>query len=269
MFKFVDGRVFIDIGEGCGNACTYCYVKDKDKPQIVYAEDRIKAELKIITADSRFIPGITIVALCPHTEPFKSIASANCILIIVKTIAPMGNIIQIATKEIVPAFFLEESKKFVSPNQLILFISCSCFTEASQFEPFAVDYGSRLKNIEICHQYGFRSVLYLKPFLLSDVDIIILEKELRRYHPDSVCLGITYQMNKQGEYHHPTNIEITSNGINERMYYCAERIQLNVPVFYTSTCAIAWINGVINNVSIPKKLCVNCNPECCKEKWNV
>lgn len=268
MFEFVEGRVFIDIGEGCGNSCTYCYVKGKSNIQVVFSSERIIEGVNKIISDSRFIPGVTIISFCPHTEPFKTSTSVDRMLETIELLAPMGNCIQIATKEVVPDRFLEAVKKIVLPNQLMIFISCSCFMKSSQIEPYAADYKLRLANIEKCRLYGIHSVLYLKPFLLSNEDMDVLKAELKRYRPDVVCLGIIYQKNDKGEYRHPTNGEMTSQGMDDKMYLCANMIRLYSPVFYTSTCVNAWFNNIVNNVNIPKQLCVKCNTECFKQKWN-
>ena len=271
MIEFGNGRVFIDVGTGCGNSCQYCYVNEKDKPQSTISENQFQSETKRLIEDHRFNPGVTVVSFCPHTEPFKTSASIERLLLAIKILAPFKNVIQIATKEIIPATFLEKVKKLVEPNQLVIFISISCFLQSQKVEPYAAEYRLRLANIKLCHNYGVRNVLYLKPFLLSDEDVKILPSILKACQPDAICIGIVYSKDDMGEFHHPTNKEMRSSGATNNMLRCAEMIRQfsTSPVFLNSTCANCYFFSSINHTDIPQVLCVKCNPICFERKWNI
>lgn len=272
-FKFADNRVFIDIGEGCGNACKYCYLDDSDKPQKVFDYNKIYNCIQEILINPKFKPGKkgTIISFCPHTEPFKSSLSTKAMLFAIKKLAPYKNLMQLATKETIPDFFITAVNDMLDNGQLTAFISISSLEMQNYFEPFASDYRKRFENINNLRGSKVNGCIYLKPFLFKEEEFENLLRSIKEVKPDAVCIGILYTHleNQTTEFlKHPTEDNLLSKGTNEEMHDFYNYIKsANIPIFFTSTCVIAYLNHIWNDVTIPQDLCVNCNEECFKQKW--
>ena len=274
LFKFADNRVFIDIGEGCGNACKYCYLDDADKPQKVFNHNMIDDCIQEILSNPEFKPGKTgtIISFCPHTEPFKSSFSTKAMIFAIRKLAPYKNLMQLATKEIIPDFFITEVNDILDDRQLTAFISVSSLEKQSCLEPFASDYRKRFENINKLRGSKVKGCIYLKPFLFEEKEFESLFRLIKEVNPDAVCIGIVYShFEKQTTefLKHPTEDSLLSKGTNDKMHKFCNYIKCaNIPVHFTSTCVIAQLNYLWNNVSIPQELCVSCSEECVKRKWD-
>lgn len=274
LYKFSDGRVFFDIGKGCGNSCKYCYLEDANEQQTLYSYSDIERCINEIVKNPNFVSGNkgTIISFCPHTEPLKSVASAKLLLHVIDRFAPYGNYMQFATKEILYDFFINEINNVTTDGQVTAFISISSLEHQKAIEPLASDYLKRVENVEKLRNSKMRSCIYLKPFLFQIADFEILKQLIVHTKPDAVCIGIVYNKvntNKYGYLMHPTEQNMVSQGINQLMIKFTEILKQSsdIPVYYTSTCVIAGINRFTNTVQIPKALCVSCNEECMREKW--
>lgn len=274
LFKFANNRVFIDIGKGCGNACKYCYLDDADKPQKVFNYNMIDDCIQEILSNPEFKPGKTgtIISFCPHTEPFKSSFSTKAMIFAIRKLAPYKNLMQLATKEIIPDFFITEANDILDDKQLTVFISVSSLEKQSSLEPFASDYHKRFENINKLRGSKVKGCIYLKPFLFEEKEFEILFRLIKKVNPDAVCIGIVYShFEKQTTefLKHPTEDSLSSKGTNDKMHEFYNYIKgLNIPVHFTSTCVIAQLNNLWNNVSIPQELCVSCSEKCVKRKWD-
>lgn len=266
---FTDNRVFVDIGKGCGFACEYCYCDEAKMKQEPYSEYDIKKMVDYISDHSKFKKGLagTVISLCPHTEPLMTEKSRTLVLYLIKKLAPYGNMIQIATKAIIPESFLEEINNFTQKGQLVIFVSISSIFHAKENEPYSPSLEDRLDNIRKCNKYGVSNCLYVKPFFIKGKEEHDeLNKVIERYKPQTVCTGIVYDENNvAGDFLHPTNSNISSKGINNEMV----SFRNNNPrqKFLTSSCVLASINNVVNNVDIPQDLCVKCSEKCYSKKW--
>lgn len=275
LYQFADNRVFIDVGMGCGNACKYCYLDDAAEQQHIFEDNEIHECIEEILKSSKFKIGKTgtVISLCPHTEPFKSIASTRALLYIIREFSPYKNLIQLATKEIIPDFFIAEANEILDDGQLIVFISFSSLEKQSYYEPFASDFHKRIENINKLRGCKIKGCIYLKPFLFEEREFEILSKLIIEVKPDAVCIGTAYAhlANKVTKlYKHPTEENLLSQGKSEKMLKFYNVISKNnIPVQFTSTCVIAQLNCLWNNVSIPQALCVGCNEECVKRKWEI
>lgn len=269
--KFADNRVFVDIGKGCGFSCSYCYCEESRLPQKIFNSDDINMMAKYIVNHIAFNKGVTgtVVSLCPHTEPLMSKESQSLILDLIKLIAPYGNIIQISTKSVIPDDFLKKLSFIVCKGQVVIFVSISSIFKISEYEPFAPSLDLRLNNIKKCKMYGISSCLYVKPFFITgENECSKLDDVIYEYKPDAICTGIVYAQNKEkGNYIHPTNPNIKSEGVHDEIVDYNKRSD-NIS-FLTSSCVLASINKIKNSVDIPRKLCIRCNPNCYNQKWDI
>lgn len=275
LYQFVDNRVFIDIGEGCGNACKYCYLSNAAESQIVFNDNTILSNVEEIIGDSQFKSGKTgtIISFCPHTEPFKSRFSAEALLYTIKQFAPYQNLMQLATKEIIPDFFITEVNKLLSDGQLTVFISVSSLEKQGYLEPFASDFHVRFQNVNRLQGSRIKSCIYLKPFLFAETEFEYLTKLIIESRPDAVCIGVVYthqEIQDADALKHPTENGLLSEGTNEKMIKFYNHISeyTYIPIHFTSTCVIAQLSCIKNDVLIPRQLCVNCDKECVIRKWD-
>lgn len=273
LYQFADNRVFIDTGRGCGNACKYCYLADAAEPQHIFEHNVIHECIEEIFTSPEFKPGRTgtVISFCPHTEPFKSIASARALLYIMRKLAPYKNLMQLATKEIIPDCFIAEANEILDDGQLTAFVSVASLKNQNYLEPFASDFHKRFENIKKLHGSKIKGCIYLKPFLFEESEFEKLSESIIEVRPDAVCIGIMYihLANEVTElYKHPTEENLLSKGTSKKMSRFFDIIkQMHIPVQFTSTCVVAQLNQIWNNVSIPQELCVSCNEECVKRKW--
>lgn len=274
MFQFVDNRVFIDIGRGCGNACKYCYLEDSSVLQTVFDNATISECIQKILKSPKFRPGKfgTIVSFCPHTEPFKSKDSAEMLLFAIKELASYENLMQFATKELIPDFFIKGVDKVSYDGQITAFISISSLDKQEYYEPFAKNISERLENINNLHKSKIRGCVYLKPFLFDEMEFERLSELIREVSPDAICIGVIYSyLEKQDNeiFSHPTEKNLFTKGKNEKMlkFYDCFLKSTHTPVYFTSTCVVAKLNNIYNNAIIPKDLCIGCSKECVQKKW--
>lgn len=273
-YNFVDNRVFIDIASGCGNNCSYCYISNKNQKQIVFNQEQLDLLGENILKNENFLSGSkgTLLSFSPHTEPFKNNVSIKAMIYILKKFLPLGNRVQIATKEVITEEFIDFVKKnVVDVNQVSVFISISKVLGYRDAEPFAASINSRFENIEICKRNGIKNCLYVKPFLISkSEEMKKLAECIDFYDPDAICIGVYYNENveKRGKSH-PTEKRLYSYGISFDMIKFMDFYNYNKPIFLTSSCVISYFNNCCNNVDIPYDLCVECNIDCKKKgKWN-
>ena len=215
--------------------------------------------------DARFIAGSngTLISLCPHTEPFKSNDSTNAIVEVVANILPLGNRIQISTKETVPdAFLMSIQSAEHYKGQVTVFVSVTSISDCDVYEPYAPCANVRLSNIVKLREYGILNCLYIKPFLFLKENVPALINTIEEIKPDALCVGIYYQEGSAEAFHHPTDKTISSKGVSQGMADFLGKYNLVIPVFTTSSCVVAYLNHSINNISIPKELCIGCQCNC-------
>lgn len=273
-YNFMDNRVFIDIASGCGNNCSYCYISNKNQKQIVFNQEQLDLLVENILKNENFLSGSkgTLLSFSPHTEPFMNNLSIEAIIYLLKKFLPLGNRVQIATKEVLTEEIINFIKQnAVDVNQVSVFISISKVLDYRNTEPFAASINARLKNIEICKKNGIKNCLYIKPFLVSkSEEMKKLLECIEFFDPDAICIGVFYNVNveKRGKAH-PTEKQLYSYGISTDMIRFMDLYNYNKPIFLTSSCVVSYFNDCYNNVDIPSELCIGCNINCKKKgKWN-
>ena len=191
------GRVFVDVASsGCGSGCSYCYIDAPAAQQITLAAEDVEAITHQLVASDRFVPGSrgTLVSLSPNSEPFKSEESVEAVSRILQTVLPLGNPIQIPTKEIVPQKIVDILDRLATDErQVVIFISLSSFDSAHRLEPHAAPLSQRLYNGTIIHGHKAQSCAYIKPFLasaLSEIDSFV--EAINSSQFDVACVGMRY-----------------------------------------------------------------------------
>jgi len=263
-------RAFVNITtRGCGSGCSYCYIDGPKLRQSFVAETEIKRTAKALLAHEDFIPGRmgTIVSLCPDSDPFKTPESVRLFEMLLCEVIPLGNPIQIPTKEVYPASSLALIARLAHRNQVVAFTSFSTLARAATVEPGAASIADRFDNFRRCRDHGVFSGLYLKPFLPSTVrdleEFILRTNETR---PDSLCVGILYSTTDKGdqsEYNHPVHAELSAKPIDDAFKHFVERFKIatGVPMFHSSVCVSAY---ALNRFPTPHiwrsypSLCVGC-----------
>lgn len=275
--KYVDNRFFVDIAtSGCGSGCIYCYIKGSNEKQILMDECKFKESLQSIKNSSYFVKGKqgSIISLCPNTEPFKSKESSQIIKYVLESLLPLGNPIQISTKELIPIEILEFAQKnCIHEKQVYINISTSCISKANIIEPNASPIEVRFNNFEIIKNYNkLTSCIYIKPFTQNtwnDLDKYI--ELINIYMPDVACIGIDFKKNTILEepcdllYHSKDIVDKAFHSdIKSKIISFREKIKDKtlIPVFHSSTCIISkFCNHPINSniKTVAPELCVQCN----------
>lgn len=266
-----DTRFFIDIAEiGCGNGCKYCYTKKPKAMQELVPYNNFLTSLDYLETHPGYKPGMrgSLISLCPDTEPLKSEAAVAYVTAVLKKFLPLGNPIQISTKEMISGHLLEDIDRLrLYQNQVIFFISSSTISKAKEIEPNAAPIETRIKNIESLKKYNIPSCLYVKPILsetLKDQDRYI--EIIKKFKPTYICLGIHYIKNmiKDTVFNHPVHPHnLNSYGVDSRVRQFKQELG-NIPhikIFYSATCvtayAIDWYSvGLVWRDF--KELCTNC-----------
>jgi DNA repair photolyase len=265
------GRVFINITvQGCGSACSYCYVTDHRGIQVFIGKEEIADSIDWLLKDERFTAGRrgTIISFCPDTEPFKNDDSCELVLQVAERLLPLGNPVQFSTKERIPQEVIDRVEAAVADrDQVVFFLSATTVTNAARIEPHAAPIEDRLGNVERLRAAGLRSCLYIKPFIpatAKDIDRFI--DLVNVYMPDAVIVGILYTSRDEEGRSHPVHQKLSSRGVDERFEEFVAKLSANtsVSLFHSAVCVNSWL---LDREPSPRiwlrypELCVSCR-EC-------
>lgn len=263
-------RVFVNITtSGCGSGCSYCYIINPTGKQVFVDMGALTGSGDALRAHPDFRPGPrgTIISLCPDSDPFKVPEATMRTEEVLRSVLPLGNPVQIPTKEKMPLSTLRLIRDNAAHNQVVMFTSFSSLAKASKIEPNAASVEDRVSNFRACREHGVFSGMYLKPFLpstLNDLDQVI--SILKESPPDSICVGILYSTTDKADstaYGHPVHSNLTAGAIDTKFERFVEGIKANssVPLFHSSVCVTAW---ALDRYPTPHiwidhpTLCVNC-----------
>ena len=211
-------RVFVNITTaGCGSGCSYCYIVRPNGPQTFIDTLTLQSTADSLLRCDDFIEGQmgTIISLCPDSDPFKSEESTERFESVLQQLIPLGNPIQIPTKEVYPKSTLALINRLQRGNQVVAFTSFSSLSKASKIEPRAASVDERFSNFQRCRDYGVFGCLYLKPFLpgtIADLGEFVSRANAAR--PDALCVGILYSTSDKGDdaqYNHPVHVGLSAN----------------------------------------------------------
>lgn len=240
------GRAFLPIStSGCGSGCKYCFISDPDGQPNYVAPAEIDASLSELLSSPDFSPGVngTLLSLAPETEPMRGERSIALLNQYLAELLPLGNPIQIATKERVPTDWWEH---VLDCAQLVLFTSFSTLLRAERIEPRAAAPNTRLLNFDLPTTGKARQVALIKPFLRQTArELEEFATAFMQHMPDAQCVGIQYVANKSDRserLHHPLFEGWTSPPPSSLLHEFAGalRERLNIPTFHNSTCVSAY-----------------------------
>lgn len=275
---FSGQRMFINITRtGCGSKCFYCYIQGADEPQDFYSEIYLKQSIMRAIESTRFIKGKegTLISFCPNTDPFKVYDGSILVCSLLEYILPLGNPIQISTKEIIPSNIINIIKnRMIHQGQVVLFTSISSISNCQHYEPKAPPVTVRVTNFHSCRLANIHSCLYIKPFF-PDIakDKSELIELLNLTHPNAICIGIYYKKSSISDlpYQHPVHELYRSEGVTGELLsfrnYLVSHFR-EIPIFLNSTC----VSSFFVNREPPRpiwredpNLCVGCR-ECGKQR---
>ena len=272
------GRVFVDISRrGCGSGCRYCYIDGIHEQQELVSKSELAESIAHLLEQPGFVPGRfgTLVSMCPNTEPFKSRYSTELLILALGSLLPLGNPIQIPTKEPIPKEILVEISRHVQfAGQAVVFVSTSTLSRSATFEPRAASPSERFKNFSISRETDVLACLYIKPVLsstLRDCDLYV--EAVCDYEPPLICVGIMYkkaeEYNRGALLHHPVHSNLASVGVSEDISVFRDRLSQNTsaPVFFSSVCVSAYARNWFPMPAIWRdhpELCIDCRP-CAKD----
>ena len=270
-------RVFVDIAvDGCGSGCAYCYISHPSGTQVIASPEDVDEAVDGVLQDARFKPGTlgTTVSVSPSTEPFKSPASTDLISQVLRRVVPLGNPVQIATKERVDVRVLTTiANAQVQNGQVVVFVSVSTVRKAAALEPGAAPPLARFVNFERARTAGVQTCLYVKPFLAQtsrELDDFICV--VQQHRPDAVCVGVLYTSNSTLKQRHPVQTTWTSPGMPESgAAFRAAIAETGIPTFFNSLCVNAFF--LDRRPSLPvwselPQLCVGCR-SCADDETDI
>jgi DNA repair photolyase len=258
-------RLFVSIAtRGCGSGCSYCFISHPDDSPHYFSPNQILDSMDTLNAGHSFLRGVngTLVSLSPETEPFRNAESLALVLLLLDRFLPLGNRIQISTKEVVPEQFWSRVR---GHNTVVVFTSFSTMTMAATLEPGAARPIDRLRNFSSPAALGVASCALVKPFLPQTArELPQFIQAFRDHRPRAVCVGMPYRRNTStsSTYTHPIEAAWRSLGITTALREFTTRIgsELDIPVLHSSICVHSFLLDVEPPTPIweDAALCVRC-----------
>lgn len=188
-------RIFVNTAIGCNACCKYCYMPKlghKKKEKTISGEMSVQQVLSMTC----FSPGKngTVLSLGCYSECLD-LQNMKETETVVQGLLPLGNRIQLATKQIVTEHFLEIIKRYqMYDEQMHIYISMPTISLIEQLESGTALANQRITNIENCIRHNIPVVLYIKPFLenITESDLEKYIKIVRKYRIPAVVGGYLY-----------------------------------------------------------------------------
>ena len=188
-------RIFVNTAIGCNACCKYCYMPKlghKKKEKTISGEMAVQQVLNMTC----FFPGKngTVLSLGCYSECLD-LQNMKETETVVQGLLPLGNRIQLATKQIVTEHFLEIIKRYqMYDEQMHIYISMPTISLIEQLESGTALANQRITNIENCIRHNIPVVLYIKPFLenITESDLEKYIKIVRKYRIPAVVGGYLY-----------------------------------------------------------------------------
>jgi DNA repair photolyase len=275
------GRLFIDITEeGCRCGCVYCYVEKIVGTEVLLDQIRIATLADQLRAHPDYVPGPdgTLLAIGTHSDLFRTPVMFQGFLLALRLVAPLGNPIQISTKQFIqPRWAAEIADIRTYPTQVIIFISCATIEQSERYEPHTAPPARRFASFGPLRRHHIPTCLFIKPFLptVTDREAAVFVEVIRNAQPDAVCVGALYlneliaqRLNlinareSLAERRHPLMpdsmgaVDPTSKFFNELQVALPAQ-----PIFRSSACVVAYLNKTFCSTHIWKRLpqlCIEC-----------
>ena len=275
-----DGRYFIDVASGlCKSGCLYCYVQNHQQESINYIE--FSDLLDYLISDPNFMPGEqgTLLLIGAHSDLFSTSELSLAAIHLVKSLAPLGNPIQLSTKSFIKEEWTRELSIYqVHNSQLIVFVSCSTILQWEKYEPNTASPQTRLQTINNLNKVSILNCLLIKPFLpsVTNKEVELLIDTCNSHSPKAVCVGSFYLNHSIA-----ANLNLISNNYHDVKLYshplmdnCFGVIHppedfilklldglVDIPIFKSTPCVIAYLQQRYCPIFVWKKypkLCVQC-----------
>lgn len=263
------GRVFIDVAyRGCGSGCKYCYVPTCSEPQELANYEDLAQIADELNQNFRS-PG-QIISFCPNTEPFKTQASTDRSLFILRKLEEKRFYIQFSTKEYLSGELLQQLDALSERNPIFINISIP-FVGSPGLEPGAADVEQRVSNLERISGYPhLKSCLYIKPCSQNAMDHVQWYiAAIKRVKPDYVCIGVVFNQGVDTPcttLHRPQEAAQVIPAQKKLLLDFAEKIRLQTqcPVVHSSICVIIQtekLNCPLNLKQFSPEFCGACGSQ--------
>lgn len=275
------GRFFINITEeGCPCGCLYCYVETIAGTEILLDESEIATLPKQLITHPDYVPGPygTLLAFGAHCDLFRTSALVKGFLSALKAVAPLGNPIQISTKQFVRSDWAAQIAAISAfRTQVVIFVSCATIRQSALYEPRAAPPVDRFASFESLHAYNIPACLLIKPFIpgVTDSETSAFIEAVQSTRPYALCVGVFYLDEriaarlqlphilklKEGPKH-----PLMANSIwtiyPPPEFLTTLKIALpSIPIFQNSACVVACVQGIPCPIHVWERspqLCVGC-----------
>ncbi len=216
---YTNGRLFINNVLGCASNCSYCYLDE-----IGLAKGKILKEINandIIfmleeNSESLWYPISTIVSFGCYSDPWAKLSRKNTIDII-KYLDENNYKITLSTKQYINTSDLNELIEIKNKNNLVFLISMPITTDILSHEKGTSSLRLRIKSIENLVTAGFKSAIYVKPFIPGvTIQGLPIIKNIMIDYDVPVVLGKLFTTNGTGE------LAVVSESIKFYENECAE-----------------------------------------------
>jgi DNA repair photolyase len=220
---YTNDRLFINCVLGCASNCNYCYLDE-----IGLAKGKIITEINandIISMleeniSSLWHPISTIVSFGCYSDPWAKISRESTVDII-KYLDKNNYKITLSTKQYIDTSDLNKLLGIKNKNNLVFLISMPITTDISSHEKGTSSLRLRIKSIENLVAAGFKSAIYIKPFIpgVTSQGLPIIKSIMIDYDVP-VVLGRLFSTDGTGE------LAVVSESVKFYENECAEYLNM-------------------------------------------
>lgn len=174
MNEFVYGnmeRIFVNTDMGCAARCSYCYLPSMGIKHGIKKIDAAEAVDMVESMDYyREGKGGSIISIGCYSECMDS-ENIEDTFQVVRHFLKRGNYVQLATKKEISREFLQKIAGCrYEKHQLWIYVSLPVITDSLILEAGTDAPEKRIRNFDLCKEFGIDSVLYIKPYLEKHTD---------------------------------------------------------------------------------------------------
>ena len=241
-------RIFVNTDMGCKANCRYCYLSSLG---IEHGKRKINADqaIELVENLDYYVPGEkgSVISIGCYSECMDNDNVLDT-LVLVKHFAKRGNFVQLATKKKIGRNFFETVAAGGNIKKNIwIYVSIPTITGYSVVEMGTDAPNERIKNFDLCQEYGINAVLYIKPYLdeLTNKDIEHYCELTRKY---SVPIVVGEMLSTE-----PTEKEVLIGEkrlyekSNRNMEHFISQLKQNTKVFMHSVDCAKFYGGSSND----------------------
>lgn len=213
-------RIFVNTDMGCNANCQYCYLSSLG---IVHGERKISAHQAIELVENlkyyKSGKNGSIISIGCYSECMDEDNIADTTAL-VKYFISKNNFVQLSTKKKIERNFFDELIQCANIERYLwICVSLPVITDSPLIEEGTDSPYERMKNFDMCQQYGIHSVLYIKPYLegVTNRDIRLYSELVTRYNIPAVVgeMLSTRQTPKKATVGEKRLFEYKINGMDE------------------------------------------------------